>query len=59
MLIRWRSVGERGRRDSSVIASERMVRIVVVVDDDDALLVVWFGNFGRFLDVDFILFILI
>lgn len=29
MLIRWRRVGERGRRDSSVIASERMVRIVV------------------------------
>lgn len=30
MLTRCRSVGERGRRDSSV-ASERMVRIVVVV----------------------------
>ena len=36
MLTRWRSVGERGRRDSSV-ASERMVRIVVV--DAVALLV--------------------
>jgi len=50
VLTRWRSVGERGRRDSSV-ASERMVRIVVV----DVLLVVrLFGRCGR-CSVDFML----
>jgi len=38
VLTRWRSVGERGRRDSSV-ASESMVRLVVDDDDDVALLV--------------------
>jgi len=52
VLTRWRSVGERGRRDSSV-ASERMVRIVVV--DVAALFVVrLFGRCGRCID-DFML----
>ena len=56
MLTRWRSVGERGRRDSSV-ASERMVRIVVVVVVDVAALLVvrLFGSCCGRCSVDFML----
>lgn len=56
MLTRWRSVGERGRRDSSV-ASERMVRIVVVdaVDVAALLVVRLFGSCRGRCSVDFML----
>jgi len=56
VLTRWRSVGERGRRDSSV-ASERMVRIVVVdaVDVAALLVVRLFGSCRGRCSVDFML----